>query len=187
MCPGYAEERRQLLNAAHRELARFPSSDDSNYRSLRNRLASTIQEIRQDSLPAIEPSSRSSVGDERLPQHCSPDEQVNRIRAYLRIEQVPEDALSTHNDIRMKSSCSWITRKPSFLQWLGNATPRYFWLKGPPAFGKSTLASYMIEYLKESPVCYHFFKAGERETTSVSGFLRSMAYQMAKASSIDHL
>lgn len=175
---GYAEERRQLLNTAHRELARFPDSGDSNYRSLRNRLASTVQQIRQDML-SITRSPSPLAANEKPP---TVSEQIDAIRTYLKIEQVPEDVLVSHNETRLESSCSWITESPSFLEWLETAESRYFWLKGPPGCGKSILASHIVEHLKDSPVCSHFFKAGEKATTTVSGFLRSIAFQMAKVS-----
>lgn len=180
MTLGYAEERRQLLNAGHRELARFPNSEDSNYRSLRNRLASTIQQIRQDILARSQPPSPPLEPGAKSHEPPTAEKQLDEIRRYLKVEQDPEDVLLTHNDTRLESSCSWITTKPSFTQWLETNESRYFWLKGPPGCGKSILASHIVEYLKDSPVCSHFFKAGERETTSISGFLRSMAYQMAR-------
>ncbi|KAK4208887.1 hypothetical protein QBC37DRAFT_295684, partial [Rhypophila decipiens] len=52
---GYMEERPQLLNASHRELVKFEDQRDSNYRSLRNRLANTITKIRADRIGAVSP------------------------------------------------------------------------------------------------------------------------------------
>ena len=178
---GYAEERRQLLNAAHRDLARFPDIGDSNYRTLRNRLASTIKQIRQIAVSDTRPPS-PSITIEKPPPYATTSEQIDAIGTYLKIEHVPQDVLLSHNDTRLESSCSWITAKPSFLKWLETTESRYFWLRGPPGCGKSILSSHIVEYLKDSPVCSHFFKAGEKATTSVGGFLRSMAYQMAVVS-----
>ena len=45
---GYAEERSQHLNADHRDLVRFKSVDDSNYRTVRNRFESTISVIKAE-------------------------------------------------------------------------------------------------------------------------------------------
>jgi hypothetical protein len=42
---GYPDERIQTLNADHRQICKFDSPDDSNFRTLRNRLASTVKDI----------------------------------------------------------------------------------------------------------------------------------------------
>lgn len=179
---GYAEERTQLLNATHINLAKFESVEDSNYRSLRNRLAATVQQIRsvsklQQQMPFIE---EETVLHEEPSSYETSEEQMGAISNYLSLDYIPEEILLTLDDTRLKGSCSWLTFKPKFQEWLNSDTPRYFWLKGPPACGKSILASYVIDYLKDSPTCYYFFKTGEKVIPSLSSFLRSMAYQMAR-------
>jgi hypothetical protein len=42
---GYPDERIQTLNADHRNICKFDSPNDTTYRTLRNRLASTVDEI----------------------------------------------------------------------------------------------------------------------------------------------
>jgi hypothetical protein len=42
---GYPDERIQALNSDHRNICKFESPKDTNYRTLRNRLASTVDEI----------------------------------------------------------------------------------------------------------------------------------------------
>lgn len=170
--PGYAEERPQLLNAAHRDLAKFPSTEDSNYRSLRNRLAATMRQIKdgapQKKLPPGPASDHGVVErDFRIDDRAG---QIEAIRAYLKIEEAPEDTLSVLGEIRLQGSCSWFTTKATFREWQKPATPRYFWLTGAPACGKSILATHVIEHLGSNPTCYHFFKAGERVATVSAAF-----------------
>ncbi|KAK2600092.1 hypothetical protein QQS21_005178 [Conoideocrella luteorostrata] len=208
---GYAEERSQLLNANHKNLTKFESATDSNYRSLRNRLASTVQQIRDE--------RGSAIGSPRLPgyhedmapssllnnvltcpepemqslsllQSHADHDQLETIRAYLSVDQSPDDILSSLDDTRLKGSCTWLPEKSLFQQWRCSSTARHFLLKGPPASGKSTMSSFIVEYLKGcgSPVCCYFFKSGEEATSNFSSFLRSMAYQMARVNpSVRHV
>ncbi|RKL12119.1 hypothetical protein BFJ70_g16308 [Fusarium oxysporum] len=201
---GYAEERPQLLNANHKNLIKFQDTSDSNYRSLRNRLASTMAQIRADieavknaaepekqdqkgKLPAIpsHPMSNTLPEPPLLYQNTTQHGQLKAIYEYLSIEYAPEDALVALDDTRLEGSCSWLPAKSSFQKWLRAPAPRYFYLKGAPASGKSMISSYIAKYLREddNPTCYFFFKAGEKTVPNLSIFLRSMAYQMAKVNS----
>lgn len=168
------------MNANHRDLVKFESIHDSNYRSFKNRLASTVQQIRDEL--RRDPQNMSFPPESTLsPQ---PDqvysEQMGAIGKYLTTDSCQYD-LPTLDYTRIDGSCSWLTLKPSFQEWRYSSDPRYFWLKGPPACGKSTIASYMLEYLIEHPVCSYFFKTGENTASSLGSFLRSIAYQMAAA------
>ncbi|KAI1424639.1 WD40-repeat-containing domain protein [Xylaria sp. FL1777] len=179
---GYAEERPQLMNANHRGLVKFESIHDSNFRSLRNRLASTVQQIRGESqtnqpLPLI----LDPMFLEMRPQpYQINSQQLETIGEYLGIDESYNDRLSSLDDTRLEGSCSWLTAKPSFQKWQYSNTTRYFHLKGAPAVGKSTIASYVIDHLHDSPTCYYFFKGGEKIASSLCSFLCSIAYQMAK-------
>jgi hypothetical protein len=188
---GYAEERIQLLNANHRDLAKFETTSDSNYRSLRNRLASTVDQIRMDTdeirtgtgfpSPAACTKSPNPPSLPSLPVlYQGRANEIEEIAKYLSIDPSADEKLSTLNDTRLNGSCSWLTNKASFQEWWSSSAPRYFWLKGAPASGKSMLASYIIKYLEGSPVCYYFFKKGDKTDNNLSSFLRSMAMQMAQ-------
>ncbi|KAI4654839.1 uncharacterized protein J4E78_007016 [Alternaria triticimaculans] len=188
---GYAEERIQLLNANHRDLAKFETKLDSNYRSLRNRLASTIDQIRLEMQKQTTPSNFSSmeIGIKTpdasvllsLPElYQSRANEMEEIAKYLSIDASDDKRLSTLNNTRMTGSGSWLTNRTSFREWRSPPAPRYFWLKGTPASGKSMLASYVIEFLQDSPVCHYFFNKGDKTDNNVSSFLRSMALQMAQ-------
>lgn len=65
-----------------------------------------------------------------------------------------------------------------------------FWLTGLPAAGKTTLSSFIIDYLSQEDVVgtchYHFFQVGQHDTRTVSFFLRSLAFQIASKSQIFH-
>lgn len=62
--------------------------------------------------------------------------------------------------------------------------PSILWLIGPPATGKSTLASFVTEYLQhgflKSSCQYHFFLFNHQTKRTVAYFLRSIAFQIAQ-------
>lgn len=64
----------------------------------------------------------------------------------------------------------------------GNAN--IYWLTGPPAVGKSTLSSFIVNYLKQGFIpgtCeYHFFQAEHHDTRTIAYFIRSLAFQIAQ-------
>ncbi|SCV41499.1 uncharacterized protein FFB14_07479 [Fusarium fujikuroi] len=162
---GYAEERPQLLNANHKNLIKFRDVTDTNYRSLRNRLAATMEQIRanivtidkaespgvkdqQGKLPILSPSPNNrTLPEPLLLYHNTPDdEQLKAIYRYLSMDYGPEEALLSLDDTRLEGSCSWLPAKPSYQEWLRAPAPRYFDLKGAPASGKSIMSSYVIRW-----------------------------------------
>ncbi|KAF2105813.1 WD40-repeat-containing domain protein [Lophiotrema nucula] len=169
---GYAEERVQALNANHRDLCRFESDTNTDYRSLRNRLAATIGMIKAGGASTWQQSLADSGTIHK--------KKMRKIYEYLKVDQSAEDILSSLDERRLEGSCQWLTQRDTFKDWQFSDCPRYFWLKGMPATGKSVMSSHVIDYLRDSPCCFHFFKHGETSTSSVSVFLRSMAYQMAR-------
>lgn len=55
---------------------------------------------------------------------------------------------------------------------------------GKPATGKSVLAGYVVNRLESTgDCCFYFFKHSDKVRSSVSGFLRCIAYQMASFNS----
>ena len=46
----YPDERIQALNANHRDICKFDSPNDTNFRTLRNRLAATVEDIERSSM-----------------------------------------------------------------------------------------------------------------------------------------
>ncbi|TIA76809.1 WD40 repeat-like protein, partial [Aureobasidium pullulans] len=170
---GYKEEVPQLLNADHINLTKFTSKDDANYRTVRNKLAKTMDGIRQMNNTQIGASSSMR------PESKSIKVQLDTLRTYLGIETDPADALSKIPDTRVAGSCSWLTNSVSYKSWLDSLSPRYFWLEGAPGAGKTMLTTHVIEELREAPACYYFFEGGESSLSNLGSFLSSMAYQMA--------
>ena len=59
--------------------------------------------------------------------------------------------------------------------------PQFYWLSARPGAGKTVLAGHIVAHLRDFHLdcaCY-FFHHGNKSGQSLSGLLRSLAYQMA--------
>lgn len=161
------------MNADHNNLTKFSDRKDTNYRTVRNRLAKTMADIRKVNCTL----SDALFG--KRPDSETVHAQLDTLRTYLKIETDPADALSKIPDVRVEGSCRWLTDETSFKNWLSSPSPRYYWLEGSPGAGKTMLSTHLIEQLDNAPTCFHFFGGGENSSSNLGSFLSSMAYQMA--------
>lgn len=94
-----------------------------------------------------------------------------------------EDQL-TFRDLRLADSCQWIEDKEGF-RWLliveDQFFPKYLWIRGHPATGKSILISHIIDRLREDdrPCAYYFFRSNNARKRTTRAFLLSSARQFA--------
>ena len=105
------------------------------------------------------------------------------MEAFLGVFEGPEDDLMAVQEAQTSGSCEWFTMGKSFETWqdADSTSSRVLWLSGNPAVGKSILAGHVIRCLEDLnfDCSYHFFKYRNESRSTVSGFLRSIAYQMA--------
>lgn len=83
----------------------------------------------------------------------------------------------------MPGTCGWILSDPKFRIWLENASGSCIaWLNAPPASGKSVLATYIVNYVRElGHYCQYFFiNFGDPTKRSPAALLRSIGFQMAE-------
>ena len=168
---GLPGERVQLMNADHRHVCKFDTRLDSNYCSLRNAFVASIESIEQTWL-----SSKRN-------EHYS---QMQTLSNYLGVEERPDSELARVNQRQTEGSCKWLTDQQSFRNWMGlPSSPRFFWLDGEPATGKSTIAGHVIRLIEETngDCAFFFFKHGDSTKSSIAALLRSLAWQMAKVNS----
>ncbi|EEY20585.1 SERAC1 [Verticillium alfalfae VaMs.102] len=165
---GYSGEHQVPMNADHRSICKFDSSMDVTYTTLRNALAMTV-----DRLATVVPEQKKQ-------------EMRNRIRdlkTYLDISDIIDDDFLSVCESRLKNTCQWISTKPKYVIWQDgdSGAERTLWVKGSPGAGKSILAGYVIESLKESGrhCSYFFFKQGDASKASLNRCLRTLAFQMA--------
>lgn len=165
---GLPGERIQLLNADHRGVCKFDSRSDSNYCSLRNAFAASIESI-----------EKTWLSNKRT-EHFT---HMQSLGQYLGITERPESELARVNQRQTDGSCMWLTDKQTFQNWMGLPTsPRFFWLDGEPATGKSTIAGHVIRFIEDTngDCAFFFFKHGDSAKSSIATLLRSLAWQMAR-------
>ncbi len=92
--------------------------------------------------------------------------------------------------IAKAGTCSWITGRKWFSSWLlkEDEEPHVLWISGPPAAGKSVLASYVVDTIRKQwgkDFCqYHAFVFSDKSKRSASYLFRSLAYQAARGFSL---
>ncbi|KAK1238854.1 hypothetical protein MKX08_005915 [Trichoderma sp. CBMAI-0020] len=165
---GYREEKQIPMTADHRSICKFDTPEDSNYALLRNALASTASRI-STAIPELKLKQRR--------------ERIKNLKKYLDVADILDDDFANVCEARMHGSCGWISAKDSYVKWRDGESEndRTLWVKGKPATGKSVLAGYVIDQLKESSqTCsYFFFNHGDKSKSNLGRCLRSLAFQMA--------
>ncbi|KAM5349228.1 hypothetical protein ACJ41O_005735 [Fusarium nematophilum] len=169
---GYPGEKQMPMSADHRSICKFDTPEDANYTLLRNALASTLSNI------------ATAVPELKLTQKR---DRTKELKKYLDVSDILDDDLANVCEARMQGSCGWISTRAGYMGWRdgGFENERMLWVKGRPATGKSVLAGYVIDQLKESghACSYFFFKYGDKSKSSLSRCLRSLAFQMASSNS----
>jgi WD40 repeat protein/pimeloyl-ACP methyl ester carboxylesterase len=161
---GYRGEKQIPMTADHRSICKFDTPQDSNYILLRDSLASTVSKI------------TTAIPEKR-------HEKIKALKDYLQVSDMLDDDLANVCEARMRGSCEWISHKDNYIKWRdgeeGNGST--LWIKGRPATGKSVLAGYVVDQLRESgQACsYFFFKHGDRSKANLGRCLRRLAFQMA--------
>ncbi|KAH8806031.1 hypothetical protein F5884DRAFT_801489 [Xylogone sp. PMI_703] len=165
---GYPNERREYLNANHREVCKYLSTDDPNYRTVRNALASVLNVLRNSLV-----SSKQDVKNH----------QKRLLVKLLGVSDAPEDDFMAADSSRMKGSCDWLLSKSNFQDWLYRDTSPIYFVSAKPATGKTILSGRVIAHLRslERNCSFFFFKYGKKEKSNITSFLLSMAWQMALA------
>lgn len=93
----------------------------------------------------------------------------------------------------LEGSCHWIEDREDFQQWgnpeiEGEKAKAYqaelLWIQAQPGAGKTVLAAHVAARLTDDrlPFSSYFFQYGKKTSQSFSGFLLSLAYQMALTS-----
>ncbi|KAF2145863.1 uncharacterized protein K452DRAFT_244254 [Aplosporella prunicola CBS 121167] len=165
---GYPEEVSRPLNADHHEVCKYSGPNDANYLSVRNALKTLATRF-------------IFKGAEVMNNQANEEEQFSR--KLFRIRNSPQDDFDAFHRLWMQGTCSWFLSEPQVSSWL-EPTPgsRILWYNAPPASGKSVLASHVINHLLQTGAAcqYHFFRFDNQEKRSLSAFVRSMAYQLAR-------
>ncbi|KAI0181154.1 WD40-repeat-containing domain protein [Hypoxylon sp. FL1284] len=161
---GYPNEEIVAINADHRQLCKFDTPSDPNYKTLRNALHTALDLLR--------PSAKDNSDEENIHRNLG---------SFLDVVGTPEDELDVLHLLREPGSCQWFPKTDCFLSWKGDASPGILWLTGRPGSGKSVLSSHVVEQVRSSDTfcSYFFFRQMEARKSTLSDCLRSLAFQMA--------
>ncbi|KAJ3541729.1 hypothetical protein NM208_g4470 [Fusarium decemcellulare] len=161
---GAPHEHINPLNADHISVCKFESPDDPNYVLIKNSLAKVAEDILSGEV-------------------VESGQQLSSLEEYLLIQHYPEDDLDMIESKKIAGSCEWITSLQSMTAWRDSLEQDMVvhWLSGQAGVGKSVMIAHMIRHLEQigSDTCYYFFRDGRKAQQTVSGLLRSLAYQMA--------
>jgi len=163
---GYANERTAYLNADHRGVCKYASKRDPNYQTVRNALATVIDDFR---ISATE--SKNHIDHEQL----------KLLDSFLGTSDSAEDDFMSVDSVRMSGSCEWLMRKSSFIEWQESANTQFYWISAKPATGKTILSGKVVNHLKSlNKDCnFCFFDHGNKAKSNIRSFLLSMARQLA--------
>lgn len=187
---GYPQEVSSALNADHHSVCKYKTQEDPNYVDVKNMIKWMISQLtvrgRNSSLSlgtlavltTLQESAHKQPGTSSLTN-------AKRLQDILGVEEVSDYDLSLYRGEAMDGSFRWIAKQQPFLDWIDAAErrPKIFWMTGPPATGKSTLTSFVVEYLctgfLEHSCQFHFFVAGHQLKRTATYCLRSIAFQLA--------
>lgn len=187
---GYHNEEIAAMNADHRQICKFDTPADPNYKVLRNALLTAVDTIRAREGTDLEPESadlseRAGGFSTRLPRaselSMSPAEINSVLRLFLGAGESLEGDLATLQVLKQPGSCKWLTERTAFASWRAGTAPGMLWLVGRPGAGKSVLAGHVVEQL-DAPhtYCSYFIcKHGSAGESTLSDCFRSIAFQMA--------
>ncbi|KAK0661187.1 hypothetical protein QBC41DRAFT_236104 [Cercophora samala] len=160
-------ERVAPIQADHRGVCKYNSPSDPNYIIVRDSIVESLDRI-QDAWTAINDAALKS--------------QKRNLRTFLRISDQLQNFHVDFDEERVQGSCEWLTQVESFRRWRDSGETRIFWLYGNPGAGKSFLSKFVIEHVTGLgyDCSYFFFRAGDKNHSSLRGCLLSLAWQMAE-------
>ncbi|KAL2024346.1 hypothetical protein VTK56DRAFT_8828 [Thermocarpiscus australiensis] len=182
---GLPGEHVQYMDADHRHLCKFESPISQNYVTLQRAFLTTIAELEADS------------SFQRRDEYRA---QMKLVSSFLRIDHKPDAILLAINEKQHHGSCQWLTTDETFQEWVNcsagwenldqlrtmqkNENVRILWLKGRPGTGKSVASAHVIRYLEACNLdcSFYFYRHNDREGSTVSALLQSLAFQMAESS-----
>lgn len=110
---------------------------------------------------------------------------VKQVGIILSIREPPKDELNAIRNKVTQGTGVWLTERQDYTDWVGKSQKspgsKVFYLIGPPATGKSSLAAVVIDHLQylRKDCQYHFFTSSHQAKRTVAFCLRTIAFQLA--------
>ena len=165
---GYPNEIIESLNADHRNVCKFASTEDPNFHIVRDVLREMVNKCQSQAVTV------SALASSSPPQ---------TIQSLLGISSDVNDDFEYFRSRSMQGSCRWFLDEPLFKTWLNQDNKsNVLWIWGIPGAGKSVLVSSVISYLRRIGIdChYFFFRHRDQCKRSISTALRALAFQIAR-------
>jgi len=157
------------MDKDHRNLVRYTKLDDPDLQELFKHLEMFGQ----------------SVGWWKRGVQIPEQRKESLIRELLGTECDSSGDLNFFRKKRVRNTCDWIKMDTQFREWFNSSdspSSRTLWFHGVPGSGKSVLASYIVNYIKDTSgaIChYFFFREGNVKQQSMSSLVMSLAAQLA--------
>ena len=133
------------------------------------------------------------------------DSIFERVHAWLRPSDFNE-VLETSQEIREEGTCEWIFENLEFDTWKSlewslkppsnskYLSPNFVWFQGNPGYGKTVLASHVIEILQDelcapdsnTEMLYYFFRSNRDNATTAASAWRAILSQMLSTHRTDN-
>jgi WD40 repeat protein len=165
---GYPKEISVPLDADHRNVCKFSSTESGNYMSVRNALRSLVGKFAVAGINKFRTRELQELKD---------------IERLLGVSHDDEDDFETVHRQRAPGTCGWLLEESSVKAWL-TWTPgsHILWYSAPPGSGKSVMAAFMIQHLRDRGIepQYFFFQYGDQKKRTLSHCLQCIALQAAR-------
>ncbi|KAK2766058.1 hypothetical protein FQN54_007573 [Arachnomyces sp. PD_36] len=151
----------------HRGMCRFPGLHDPEYK----KVAAALRRI------------TSHIPKRTAARECASlsEDQRKMLLESLRFDQI--DARHTTIKKAHAETCKWLLNDPRYRDWLKVQGQGFFWIKGSPGTGKSTLIKHALadakRTMKKRIIVGFFFNArGDTLEKSTEGMYRSLLLQL---------
>ncbi|KAJ6785399.1 hypothetical protein PWT90_07187 [Aphanocladium album] len=194
---GYENEGSSQIEGDHRSICKFETREAPGYKTIRNLLLHLIETKVCALAKPISDTAPPPLNDGHPPEYTTgsgakfagasrrPSLAAKQLSEILGQQDTNGENLLFFRDNRVvEDSCKWIFHKQSFKWWAdtkGTIASRYLWLYGPPAAGKSVLASAIIDQLlsENKTTAFYFFRRNNVTGRTTRSFLLSLIAQMS--------
>lgn len=123
----------------------------------------------------------------RLTKNQEAVEQLQTLKSYLAVSGQLDDSYD-----KVEGSCTWIHDREDFNNWrdvptsiddAASPVPSFYWIYAGPGTGKTVISWHVISHLNDCKLecAYYHFRFGKKNAQTLGGFLRSIAFQMARS------
>jgi WD40 repeat protein len=175
---GYPSELSRPLQADHHGVCKYSSPADPSYISVRNAIKSFLP---------VSPSSVKVKGEPGY--NTDTTNLLEDSSGATSIQDLFRDIPTSESDFSdlrrrwLPGTCLWFLQSACITSFLDPITPTsVLWYHAPPGSGKSMLATFFIDYLRQAGFSCHYFlfKHSDHSRRTVASCLRAIALQMTR-------